>query len=157
MDVMDFTIIGKQIKQVRKERNWTQAELAGLAGIDDKYLSNIETGKDRCSLNALLSIANALNISMDFLLGKNLKANGNSDERHGDTRSPRTADRRYPCDGCRPTAGGCGQYRHPSSLRRRVSLKLRRKSDRQSGSTGIRPPVFSRVFLFFFHRLCYTE
>lgn len=80
MDVMDFTIIGKQIKQVRKERNWTQAELAGLAGIDDKYLSNIETGKDRCSLNALLSIANALNISMDFLLGKNLKANGNSNE-----------------------------------------------------------------------------
>lgn len=72
---MDFLLIGRRIQQARKSKKLTQAKLAEMADITDKYLSNIETGKDQCSLGTLLSLANALNVSMDYLLDKNLDNN----------------------------------------------------------------------------------
>lgn len=76
---MDFLLIGQRIQQERKNRKLTQAQLAELSGITDKYLSNIETGKDQCSLNTLLSLANSLNVSIDYLLDKNLDNNRNNE------------------------------------------------------------------------------
>ena len=53
----------------------TQQQLAEEIDISEKYLSNIETGKDICSIHVILNIANLLDASVDDLLGSNLKYN----------------------------------------------------------------------------------
>lgn len=49
----------------------TQAQLAEYAGTVDNYISMIESGYKKSSLEMLVSICNALNITMDVLLVDN--------------------------------------------------------------------------------------
>lgn len=72
---MDYLLVGQRIQQVRKSKKLKQLDLAKKVGVSDRYISNIETGKDKCSLVTLLHLANALNVSMDYLLGENLNVN----------------------------------------------------------------------------------
>ena len=44
MDI-NFKLIGKRIKEVRKQRSLTQADLAELTGMSDPHISYIETAK----------------------------------------------------------------------------------------------------------------
>jgi transcriptional regulator with XRE-family HTH domain len=39
------TLFGRKIREYRKKRNYTQAELAELVNVDDKHISCIESGK----------------------------------------------------------------------------------------------------------------
>jgi len=59
------------IKVWREYRGLTQGGLATLAGISVPYLSQLETGKRKGSLEALTSIAKALKISLDDLVALN--------------------------------------------------------------------------------------
>lgn len=68
-------IIGRKIKKIRLNLGLTQAQLSEKVGLSEKYISNIETGSGSCSLPALISIANGLNTSMDFLLSNVLNVN----------------------------------------------------------------------------------
>ena len=44
---MDIKILlGKRIREIRKNKNYTQSQLAELLEIDDKHLSRIELGKN---------------------------------------------------------------------------------------------------------------
>lgn len=72
---MDKLTIGKHVKWLRKEKGYTQQELAESVEISINYLSNIETGKDLCSTKVLVAIANELDASVDFILGENLNIN----------------------------------------------------------------------------------
>ncbi|HJB51341.1 MAG TPA: helix-turn-helix domain-containing protein [Candidatus Anaeromassilibacillus stercoravium] len=72
---MDMEVVGKRIQALRKEHKMTQQQLAEAIDISEKYLSNIETGKDICSIHVILNIANLLDASVDDLLGSNLKYN----------------------------------------------------------------------------------
>ena len=38
-------LFGKKIKELRKKRNYTQAQLAEIVNVDDKHISCIESGK----------------------------------------------------------------------------------------------------------------
>ena len=67
MDI-NFKLIGKRIKEVRKQRSLTQADLAELTGMSDSYISYIETAKKQASLESLVQISNALGITVDELL-----------------------------------------------------------------------------------------
>lgn len=67
MDI-NFKLIGKRIKEVRKQRALTQADLAELTGMSDSYISYIETAKKQASLESLVQISNALGITVDELL-----------------------------------------------------------------------------------------
>ncbi len=71
----DLRILGKRIQKVRKDKKLTQEKLSEMANISQNYLSNIETGRDICSFTTYLDLANLLCVSMDFLLGENLKYN----------------------------------------------------------------------------------
>ena len=71
-------IIGKRIREVRQMRSMRQTELAELAGITAQYISQIELGQKNISLEAIISVANALNVSLDELLYGVLD-NNNSD------------------------------------------------------------------------------
>lgn len=62
--------IGSNIKVLRKQKNprWTQEDLAELAGISPKHLSDIERGKYNVSIAYLCKIANALEVPYKELL-----------------------------------------------------------------------------------------
>ncbi len=70
---IDYTDIGNRIRISRQNQKITQEKLAELAGISIPHLSNIELGKTKLSLPAIVNISNALQVSVDELLCGNVK------------------------------------------------------------------------------------
>lgn len=62
--------IGLRIVKLRKQKNLTQEDLAGLAEIDRSYLSEIENGYKNISVQTLKKIADALGAKLSTLLGE---------------------------------------------------------------------------------------
>ena len=60
-------ILGNNIRNLRKERNWTQEQLAEKAEISVPYMTQIELGKKQASLETVENIAKALSVSIDEL------------------------------------------------------------------------------------------
>lgn len=71
---IDYEQLGKKIKTVRCNRGLTQENLAELVGCNTSHISNIENNYTKLSLNVLLAIANALNVSIDYLLSSQLNS-----------------------------------------------------------------------------------
>ncbi len=69
---LDYHIIGTRIKEIRKSKNWTQAQLAEMSGIEPSNISHIERAATKVSLPTLVSIANALDTTLDELVYTNL-------------------------------------------------------------------------------------
>ena len=65
---MDLSSIGAKIKQYRKAAKLSQSQLAEMIGISTKYVSVLERSSKPPSLETLINIANALNVSTDLLL-----------------------------------------------------------------------------------------
>jgi transcriptional regulator with XRE-family HTH domain len=65
---VNYENIGKKIRAYRIQRHMTQAELAEKTGLSDVYISYIENGVKRVSLNALLKIVYVFDISLDSLV-----------------------------------------------------------------------------------------
>ncbi len=65
---MDLSTIGGNIKKYRKEAKMSQSELAERCDISTKYVSALERSEKPPSLETLINIANALNITADMLL-----------------------------------------------------------------------------------------
>lgn len=72
---LNYLIIGKRIKQIRKSKKLSQAELAEKVGLSDGYMSYIETAAKCPSLEVLVLIANALGVTADEILAENLLTN----------------------------------------------------------------------------------
>lgn len=60
--------LGERMKQLRKERGWSQADLAERVETDARQISRYENGRITPSLDALIRIAEAFDISVDYLL-----------------------------------------------------------------------------------------
>ena len=65
---IDYQKLGQKIKQIRQSKGYTQDILAEMVDCNISHISNIENNHTKVSLNALLSIANALDTSIDYLL-----------------------------------------------------------------------------------------
>ena len=65
--------IGNNIRQIRKQRQVTQIDLAVMIRIDRAYLSEIENGRTNVFLNILYAIADALNIDIIQFFNRNEK------------------------------------------------------------------------------------
>ena len=65
---VDFNKIGEKIAKERLKRNLTQDELAEKLKITPAFLSNIETGKRKMSIDTLIVIAKELDLSLDYLI-----------------------------------------------------------------------------------------
>lgn len=63
---MDHNIIGKNIRQHREERHWTQEELAIVAGVDTRTIQRAEGGH-KVALETLKALSNAFEITIDQL------------------------------------------------------------------------------------------
>lgn len=68
---INYALIGKRVRETRKQQHVTQLQLAELAGLSVSYISHIETAYKQASLSSLIRIANALGITMDELLNGN--------------------------------------------------------------------------------------
>lgn len=55
-------LLGKRIKEIRKQKKLTQEKLAELAGIETPSLSNIENGKNYPGNETLFKLSSALNV-----------------------------------------------------------------------------------------------
>jgi transcriptional regulator with XRE-family HTH domain len=60
--------LGKRIRSLRKDRGWTQEELAHRSGLNRSYMSDVECGRSDLSLSTLQKIARPLGISVAELL-----------------------------------------------------------------------------------------
>lgn len=69
---LDYIAIGRRIKIARIKAGWSQQRLADSAKLSLQYLSNIENGHKSPSLQILVSIANALSLSVDAFLCDNI-------------------------------------------------------------------------------------
>ena len=76
MDKSGFTVdykeLGQRVRRVRLLRELTQEQLAERADVVNSYVGVIERGEKKASINTLVKIANALNCSVDYLLGDSL-------------------------------------------------------------------------------------
>ena len=69
-------VLGSNIRKIRKEFGWTQADLAEKSGISVPFMTQIELGRKSASLEVVQNIAAALNISYKQLFEENI-ASGN--------------------------------------------------------------------------------
>ncbi|SCY14623.1 MULTISPECIES: helix-turn-helix domain-containing protein [unclassified Butyrivibrio] len=74
---IDFKLLGKRIQEVRKAKKVKQMGLARMTGLSEQYISQVETGRKQISLQGLLQIAEALDVTADTLLVGNQKAGKN--------------------------------------------------------------------------------
>ena len=65
---IDMSELGARIRKARTARNMSQMELAEACGISVPYMSDVERGKKCFSVDILLRIAIALQVSTDWLL-----------------------------------------------------------------------------------------
>lgn len=65
---INYQQLGTKIKELRISRGLTQDILAEMVNCNTSHISNIENNHTKVSLNVLLSIANALNTTIDYLL-----------------------------------------------------------------------------------------
>lgn len=67
----DLAETGKRIREVRKMNGLTQEEFSRKVNISTTHIGSIERGFKGCSIELLVDIAIAFNVSLDFLiLGK---------------------------------------------------------------------------------------
>ena len=71
---INYSLIGNRIKAARKAKGLSQSELSELIDKSVGYMSYIETGSKKPSLETLIQIANALDVTIDELLSDNLVA-----------------------------------------------------------------------------------
>ena len=65
---LDYARIGKRISEFRRAKKLSQFQLSELAEVTDSYISHIETGRKKPSLESLVRIASALGITLDRIL-----------------------------------------------------------------------------------------
>ena len=66
--------MGQRLRAIRKERGYTQEQLAEMAGISPQHCSGIETGAAKVSLPTLIELCRALDTTADHVLSNDIPA-----------------------------------------------------------------------------------
>ena len=69
---IDYLGLAKRIAEFRKDRGFTQEELAERAALSPHYVGNIEQGVRKPSLNAVAKLCHALGVTFDQLFADSL-------------------------------------------------------------------------------------
>lgn len=59
-----------RLKAARRLRSWTQSALAAKAGLPPTSIAHFESGSRKPSFDTLRRLANALEVTTDYLLGR---------------------------------------------------------------------------------------
>ena len=70
---IDYSDIGKRIKQLRIEKRLTQEKLSEMVDIGASHMSHIESGTTVPSFEVYVALVNALDCSSDELLCREVK------------------------------------------------------------------------------------
>lgn len=63
-------LFARRLRQIRLQRQLEQSELASLCGIPATSISHFEAGRRKPNLVNLRNLADALKVSVDYLLGR---------------------------------------------------------------------------------------
>ncbi len=69
---IDYITVGKKIRSIRMRKGLSQLQLSEMVEVSPPYISYIENGVKNASIETLVKIANALQVSIDELLDDNL-------------------------------------------------------------------------------------
>ena len=61
---------GRRLQKLRKQRGWTQVQMAEIDGVDRSSLADVERGKRNLSLVNLQIIAKGFDLSVSKLMSK---------------------------------------------------------------------------------------
>lgn len=75
---MDYEALGKRIKQFRRLKGLTQLKLAEKMDVSVSHISNLENANTKPSVDTLVEICNAFEITSDQLLCDSLDYEKNS-------------------------------------------------------------------------------
>ncbi len=82
---VDMISLGKRIRNIRKRKKWTLEMLSERTGFSIVLLSQIENGTRTGKLDTLITIANALEVSIeDILIDSLLFTNAGNRSKHED-------------------------------------------------------------------------
>jgi transcriptional regulator with XRE-family HTH domain len=56
--------LGQLVRATRKEQGMRLVEAAGLCGVSPRFLSELENGRDTCTLRLVLQVCNTLGIDL---------------------------------------------------------------------------------------------
>lgn len=73
--MLQYSTMGKRIKQRRKELGITQNQFAEMLQISNNHISTIENGKGHASIELFCKICSALDVTPDYLLIGQIHAN----------------------------------------------------------------------------------
>lgn len=78
---MNQTALGKRIREERTKLNLTQEQLAELVNVSTTYIGFVERGERSLTLSKLIKVANALGVSVDYLLADSILTETSSQEK----------------------------------------------------------------------------
>lgn len=61
-------VLGERVRELRKEHGWSQAALGQRIGTDSHRISRYENGHITPSVDALVKLADALEVTVDYLV-----------------------------------------------------------------------------------------
>jgi transcriptional regulator with XRE-family HTH domain len=68
--VLESDLFKDRLTLTREYRGWSQPELASLSGVSETSISHYENGSRMPSCDALVRLANCLEVTTDYLLGR---------------------------------------------------------------------------------------
>lgn len=95
MSIGAADVFPKRLRTAREQRGLDQGELADRAGLHGSAISHFETGTRKPSFDNLRRLADALDVTTDYLLGRveDFKALAGADQLHRHYSAMTTADR----------------------------------------------------------------
>lgn len=72
----EFSVL---LREIREERKFSQTDLASITGLQPSAISHFEIGTRKPSFDNLRKLADALHVTIDYLLDRRLKINENED------------------------------------------------------------------------------
>lgn len=69
-----------RLRDLREDRDLRQIDVSNAIGIDQRTLSNYETGKTNPDSFAIIKLCDFYNVSADYLLGREVQEKTTSDE-----------------------------------------------------------------------------
>ena len=69
---MDYAKLGTRVRQQRLLNGWTQDQLAERTGVSCSFIGHIERGEKKASVETVVALCNAMDISPSVLLQDSL-------------------------------------------------------------------------------------
>jgi len=74
--------VGENIRIARKKKGLTLEVLSGLAGVTESFLGMVERGASSLSVETLIALCDALDVTADSLLMKGRETNPRPSDKH---------------------------------------------------------------------------